>query len=124
MDVFKLKGFARFCRKAGIEDASLLVAIRAIEAGIIDADLGGGVFKQRIAREGQGKSGGFRTILLMRQEHRVLFVKGFAKKNRDNISDGELADFRALAPIVFEIGSTVVEELVRGGEWIEVQDET
>ena len=122
MRVFKLKGFARFCRKSGIDDASLLLVVRAIDAGIIDADLGGEVFKQRIARQGQGKSGGYRTVLLMRQGHRVLFVKGFAKKDRDNISDRELPDLKMLASVALGVDAVDVADLVRGGEWIEVQD--
>ena len=59
--IFKNKSFARFARKSGIADASLRKAVADAEKGLIDADLGGGVIKQRVARDGAGKSGGFRT---------------------------------------------------------------
>lgn len=64
MRVFKNAWFDRFARKQGITDEALLEAITRVKRGLIDADLGGGVIKQRVARAGQGKSGGFRTIIL------------------------------------------------------------
>lgn len=92
-------------------------------AGLIDADLGGGVFKQRVARRGGGKSGGFRTLLLMRRGSRVVFVKGFAKKDRDNIDERELVGLRDLAPVALGLGEDRVAELVVTGEWIEIDHE-
>ena len=68
MRVFKNKPFARFARKARITDAVLCAAIADASRGLVDADLGGGVVKQRIARQGGGKSGGFRTIILFQIE--------------------------------------------------------
>ena len=60
-------------RKQRITDAALIEAVRRAERGQIDADLSGGVIEQRVARAGQGKSGGFRTIILYRQERRAFF---------------------------------------------------
>jgi hypothetical protein len=60
--IFKTKAFSLFASKVGIGDGALCRAIRDAELGLIAADLGGGVIKQRIARPGQGKSGGFRTL--------------------------------------------------------------
>ena len=80
MRIFKNRPFARFARKSGLSDAGLLKAVRDAERGLVDADLGGGVIKQRIARPGGGKSGGFRTIVLFRSGARAFFVHGFAKK--------------------------------------------
>ena len=70
--IFKNKSFARFARKSGIADASLRKAVADAEKGLIDADLGGGVIKQRVARDGAGKSGGFRTLVLFRLGSRAL----------------------------------------------------
>jgi hypothetical protein len=95
--IFKNKPFARFARKARITDANLCDAIDRASRGLIDADLGGGVLKQRIARAGAGKSGGFRTIILFRAGERAFFVHGFAKNEQDNIRDDELAAFKMLA---------------------------
>lgn len=97
MRIFKNKSFARFARKAGVSDGMLRETIANAERGLIDADLGGGVIKQRIARPGAGKSGGFRTIILFRASTLAFFVHGFAKNERDNIRDDELAAFKMLA---------------------------
>ncbi len=97
MRIFKNKPFARFARKAKLADGELRKAIDAIGRGLVDADLGGGVIKQRIARAGGGKSGGFRTIILLKAGERAFFVRGFAKNELDNIRDDELAALKMLA---------------------------
>jgi hypothetical protein len=85
MRVFKTGPFARFAKHEGIADQELCEAVRRAEKGSIDADLGGGVIKQRLARQGQGRSGGWRSIVLFRRGDRAFFVYGFAKSDRDNI---------------------------------------
>lgn len=80
MRIFKTKAFARFARKEGLDDARLRDAVARAERGLVDADLGGGVIKQRLARPGQGKSGGFRVMILYRRAARAIFVYGFAQK--------------------------------------------
>ena len=80
--VFKTRWFQRFARREKIRDAVLLDSVARAEKGQLDADLGGGVIKQRIARPGQGKSGGYRTIILFKQGQRAVFVYGFAKSER------------------------------------------
>jgi len=97
MRVFKTKPFARFASHEGIADEELCEAAAQAERGLIDADLGGGVIKQRLAREGQGKSGGFRSILLFRRGAKAFFVYGFAKSDGDNIRRDELKAFHKLA---------------------------
>ena len=95
--MFKTKAFARFANREGLEDDALCDAVRRARKGLIDADLGGGVIKQRIARKGGGRSGGFRTIMLFRRGELAFFVYGFAKSGRDNVRRDELATFRLLA---------------------------
>jgi hypothetical protein len=95
--IFKNKPFARFAKKAEISDSALCKAIANAEQGLIDADLGGGVIKQRVARDGEGKSGGFRTMILFRTGTRAFFVYGFAKNEQDNISNDDLISLRKLA---------------------------
>ena len=77
--VFKSKRFAKFARKERISDATLCQSVLDAERGQIDADYGGGVIKQRIARPNEGKSGGYRSIILFRRGERAFFVYGFAK---------------------------------------------
>ena len=94
---FKTKPFARFANREGISDAALCEAVGRAGRGQIGADLGGGVIKQRIARKGRGRSGGFRTIVLFRRGERSFFVYGFAKSGRANLRRDELKAFRLLA---------------------------
>lgn len=88
--------------------------------GAVDANLGGGVFKQRIARPGQGKSGGFRTIVILRIGKIALFAYGFAKNERDNIDAADLSDFRQLAKETFQYGDEEIDELIRAGSLEEI----
>src|SRR5882757_3478083 len=100
MTVYLTKEFARFARKAGLADTSLIQAARDVKAGRYDADLGGGVFKQRIARQGGGKSGGFRTIILFKVGGHSFFAHGFAKNDKANVSSKELKALKQLAGIL------------------------
>ena len=79
MRVFKVKVFVRFQRREGMRDTALCRAVRDAETGLIDADLGGGLIKQRVARPGQGKRGGYWTIITYRKRDRSVFLFGFAK---------------------------------------------
>jgi hypothetical protein len=80
-----------------MSDESLCEAIDRAERGIIDADLGGGLIKQRVARKGQGRSGGYRMILAYRMRDRAVFVFGFEKNERDNIAPDQLRRLRGAA---------------------------
>lgn len=115
MRIFKTKPFARFATKEGIADAALGDAIRRAEAGLIDADLGDGVLKQRLARQGQGKSGGYRSIVLFRRGARAFFAYGFAKSERDNIDRRELQAFRLLAAEMLALDDKALEMAMKNG---------
>jgi len=95
--VFKTKWFARYARRERIEDESLRDAVERAECGGVDANLGGGVIKQRVARTGQGRSGGRRMLIAYRSGDRSVFLYGFAKNERENIEHDELATLREIA---------------------------
>ena len=78
MRVFRNAWFGRFARKEKISAAALWEAVERAERGLIDADLGGGVIKQRISRSGAGKSRGYRSIVIYRKDDKAFFVFGFA----------------------------------------------
>jgi hypothetical protein len=120
MRIFKTKSFARVSRKAGLADDALMKAVAEVERGLIDADLGGGVVKQRVAREGGGKSGGFRTIILFRLGSRAVFVHGFAKNERGNIRDDELAAFKMLAAEMLAYDDMALMAAIADGILLEV----
>ena len=96
MRTFKTKAFSRFAGREGIDDAALCEAVDRARSGSVDADLGGGVIKQRIVRKGGGRSGGFRTIVLFRRGELAFFVYGFTKSVRENLRRDELETFRRL----------------------------
>jgi hypothetical protein len=118
--VFKNTWFDRFARKQRISDAVLLEAVERADSGLVDADLGGGVIKQRLAREGQGKSVGFRSIILYRKAERAFLVYGFAKSDRDNIDEDENAFFRKAAIHVLKLSENELDRLIESNEFKEV----
>ena len=120
MRIFKNKWFARFARKESISEESLYEAVKQIEAGNFDADLGAGVFKQRIARPGEGQSGGYRAILCFKAGDRTFFVYGFAKSAKDNIAPDETKEFKKLAKILFNLTEQQLESLLKNGDVTEL----
>ena len=120
MRIFKDKWFSRYARRAGIEDADLCRAVIQANQGIVDADLGGGVIKQRIARPGEEKSGGFRTIVLFKISDLAVFVCGFAKNERSNVQADELMAFRKLATEVLAYDAAAVTRVIEAGAFTEV----
>jgi hypothetical protein len=121
--VYKTKEFARFARKAALKDGELLDAAKAVAAGQSDADLGGGIFKQRIAREGGGKSGGFRTIILFKVGGHSFFVHGFAKNQKANTTPKELKALKALAKTFLGFDAEALEAARTAGEIAEVTND-
>jgi hypothetical protein len=113
--VYKSKPFARFAKSARIDDSALWKAAQLANEGLIDADLGGGVIKQRIARAGRGKSGGSRTIILFRKNDRAVYVYGFEKKDLSNIRPSELQAFRELAEVILGYTDAEMAKRVEDG---------
>ena len=120
MRIFQNKAFVRFAKKAGIDDAMLCEVLRDAERGLIAANLGGGVIKQRIARPGQGKSGGFRTLIVFRAGDRAFFVHGFAKNEADNIGKNELVALKKLASELLAYDDKALAQVVASGTLTEV----
>jgi hypothetical protein len=83
----------------------------------------GDVYKVRIARPGEGKSGGHRVIVYFRNEFRTFFVYGFSKSDRDNISEKELKRFKEDAKIQFSFTEEQIEARLRNGIFIEITKE-
>jgi len=118
--VFRNKSFTRFAKKAELDDATLRKAVEDVERGLIDAQLGGGVVKQRVARAGKGKSGGFRTIILYKPDVLAFFVHGFAKSDQDNIRGDELAALKLLASQMLSYDYKEIARAVESGTLIEI----
>ena len=95
-------------------------AVRRAERGFVDGDLGGGVIKQRIPRPNEGRSGGYRSIILYRSGERAFFVYGFAKNRRENVSRSELTDLRDLATIMLTLTDRELEAAIERDRLVEV----
>ena len=120
MRVLKSTWFQRFSRKERITDTALCEAVAQATRGMIDADLGGGLIKQRIARPGAGKSGGYRTLILFRAGTRAIFAFGFAKNDMDNVGGPDLADLKKAAKVILALPEAGIDELVAAGTFVEV----
>jgi hypothetical protein len=120
MRVLKNKAFARFSRKNGVSDAELCAAIQDANRGLIDADLGGGVIKQRVARRGAGKSGGFRTMIVFKVRVLAIFVHGFAKSEVENIGPDALSALKKLASELLAYGADALEKAIASGTLMEL----
>lgn len=119
--VFQTRWFHRFTRRERIAESLLLDAVARAERGLVDADLGGGVVKQRVARPGQGRSGGYRTIILLRAGTRAVFAYGFAKSDRGNIRPDELEGLRALAVELLGYDEEALERALEAEALVEVK---
>ena len=124
MRIFKLKTFARFTKRERIADASLCEAIEHAERGLVDVDLGRGLIKQRVARTGQGKRGGYRMLIAFRSKSRAVFLFGFAKSDLDNIDDDQLATLRDTAALWLAADAQKIEQAIKDGLLIEVRDDS
>lgn len=120
--IFETKAFARFAQQQRIADTRLREAVARAERGQIDADLGRGVLKQRVARAGQGRSGGYRVLVAYRVGVRAVFLYGFAKNERENITSDELATLRDLAKSWLEADAAAVARAVAQGILVEAGD--
>jgi hypothetical protein len=118
--IFKTKPFARFAKRERLEDGSLLDAVSEIERGLVDADLGGGVLEKRVARPGEGKRGVYRMLIAVRASHRAIFMFGFAKIERDNIDDNQLATLREAAAYWLTAEDDRIERAIEDENLIEV----
>ncbi len=119
--IFKNKWFAKFASKEGISDEKLIQAVSEAEAGNIDADYGGGVIKQRIARPMEGKSGGYRSIILYRKKDKAFFVYGFAKSVMANIDKADVKGFKQLAKVMLDLTDEELKTLLKNKEIEEVE---
>ena len=122
MRIFKTRWMARFARKSRIDDALLVEAIERAAKGLIDADLGGGVIKQRVGRPGQGRSGGYRTLIAIRRGDRAIFVFAFAKNEMDNIGTDQLLVIKELAAKALGWSEAELREAMADGRIEEIRD--
>ena len=120
VSIFKTKLFHDWQKKEDIPEKSLCAAVDEISRGLIDANLGGGLVKKRIARSGAGKSSGFRTLLATNKNDKWFFVYGFAKNERDNIENHELLALKRLAAVLLGMEAGAIDKLIADKELKEI----
>ncbi|MUG93454.1 type II toxin-antitoxin system RelE/ParE family toxin [Scytonema sp. UIC 10036] len=120
MKIYKNRTFDRWARKEGLNNLSLCNAVNEMAAGLYDADLGGGLFKKRIAKPGKGKSGGFRTLVATNNEDHWFFIFGFSKNERSNIDKDEEEALKMLSKQLLAYTSEELEQAKNSNALIEV----
>jgi hypothetical protein len=118
--VFKNTWFSRFAAKEGIQDSELKDMVNTLEAGQAEGNLGGGVYKVRVARLGAGKSGGYRVIVFFRSGVRMFYIYGFAKSDIGNINERQLRDFKIAAKVALAYTDAQLDERVKSGMYEEI----
>ena len=122
--ILKTRYFDRWMRKTELSDVALNLAIREMEQGLVDADLGGGILKKRVALPGRGKSAGSRTLVATNRGNRWFFVFGFEKSERANISPKELAALQLIAVDLLKLSIVEIDVEVKSGALQEVCDDS
>jgi len=123
MRILKNKAFSKWAAKEGVCDRALMKAVEEMGLGLVDADIGGHVFKKRVALAGRGKQGGARTLLVYRVDDKAFFVYGFAKNTRANIKAEELNGLKKLAKELLGYSDRQLELAIGNGALIEVKDD-
>ncbi len=118
--VFKTRSFQRWMRKTELADEALCRAVGEMARGLVDADLGGGVVKKRVALPGRGKRGSVRTLIATNRDSRWFYVLGFEKSERDNIAGRELEALKKLAEDLLPLASAALATLVAAGALEEI----
>ena len=115
-----IKAFARYARRMRISNAILLEAANRARRGLIDADLGGGLIKQRLPRPGQGRSGGFRSLMAYRDGERIVFLHAFAKSDLDNVDPDLQAFWRQAAGGLLAMNDAALQLALELGDMLEI----
>jgi hypothetical protein len=119
--IFKTKWFDRFARKNDIDNITLIDAVERARKGSVDANLGSGVIKQRIAREGRGKAKGYRAIIVVHYEKKAFFVFGFSKNDQENLEKDEEDDFKKMSKHLLALSDNDLSNALARGDFIEVR---
>ena len=121
MRIYKTKEFHKWACGIGLSDTDLRAAVAEIEDGLVDANLGGNVFKKRVALAGRGKRGGTRTLLAYQNNDRAFFMYGFEKNARENINRKELFALKLFAKELLGYNSKEITKAIKGKALIEVK---
>ena len=117
--ILKRKDFVRWQVGERLPDVALCKAVKEMEDGLIDADLGGFLYKKRVARPGAGKSGGYRTLLSARIGDRYVFLHGFSKSEKANITRDEKRALQFAGKVFLELSGAALSKALLSGVLLE-----
>lgn len=120
--IFKTKSFNKWAKKSRLTDNNLVKAVEEIKKGLVEANLGGNLYKKRVATSTKGKSGGFRTLLAFKKGKDVFFVYGFEKNERENISDEDEKSLKIAAEVYLGFDDKAIQSAIKIGSLIEVKN--
>ncbi|MBC3464515.1 type II toxin-antitoxin system RelE/ParE family toxin [Pseudomonas sp. RW10S2] len=120
MSIYKRRDFSRWQAREKLSDSLLCTAVREMQSGLVDASLGGLLFKKRIASPGSGKSGGYRTLLSARLGERYVFLHGFAKAEKANVTPTEQKALQLMGRVLVEMSSQNLAKAISCGVLEEV----
>lgn len=123
MRIFMYRAFRQWAKSEKLNDSALNKAVNEMQKGLYDANLGAGLYKKRVAKKGKGKSGSYRTILAFKQENRAVFMYGFAKNQRDNLTSKEEDVYKRLAKEFLSMTNQQISTLITNGKLFEVKYE-
>ncbi len=115
------KHFSKWASKQKIPKDELSKTLKELEFGNFEANLGGHIYKKRIRFQGQGKSGSGRTIICYKREDKAIFVHGFSKNEKPNLSPKELNVFKEMAKVLLGLSPDAIEAAIKNGDFIEVK---
>ena len=121
MRTFKTKAFNHWAKEVKLHNEALQLAVEEIGNGVYEANLGGFLYKKRVALGNKGKSGGARVIIAFRREDKAIFIYGFSKNQKANITSKELEALKKLSKIYLAYSENQIEALLRIKEFIEVK---
>jgi hypothetical protein len=121
MQIFKHRHFQQWVKSEKLTDEALKKAVEEISNGLHNGNLGGGLYKKRIAIPGKGKSGGYRTLLAFKQEERAVFVYGYAKNVQASINMKEQAIYKTLAKTLLNMDEKTLNNMLKKGSLTEVK---
>ncbi len=105
--------FKKWSKTVNLTNRDLLEAIENLEDGLSTANLGSHLFKVRVKREHSGKSSGFRTIIVYKENDRAIFLYGFGKNEKQNIGKAELLYFKKLGNDLLALNSEQLEQSMK-----------
>ena len=117
------KKFSKWISKQRIPKKELLIALKELKENNFEANLGGNLFKKRIRFEGKGKSGSGRTIICYKKDDRAIFIHGFAKNEKSNLSSKELMVLKEFSKILLSLSEKQISIAIKNGDFREVKNE-